>query len=96
MNVPAAGTLGSIRLRVPGQGRIGPQGGNEMAMNHVMDDGATRQQDARQGARSGYMQSQSGREQGRQRSHNALASVRDVVRDTVYTTFDALRGRYDR
>ena len=67
-----------------------------MAMNQVMDDAATRQQDAHQGARAGYLQSQSGRDQGSQRSHGRLASVRDVVRDTVYTTFDALRGRYDR
>ena len=67
-----------------------------MAMNQVMDDGATRQQEAHQGAHAGYMQAQSGHEQSRQRSHNAFASVRDVVRDTVYTTFDALRGRYDR
>ena len=67
-----------------------------MAMNHVIDDGATRQQESRPRARASYMQEQSGRDPGRQRSHNALASVRDVVRETVYTTFDALRGRYDR
>jgi hypothetical protein len=31
------------------------------------------------------------------RGIGALAtSMRDLVRDTVYVTFDALRGRYDR
>jgi hypothetical protein len=67
-----------------------------MAINQAMNDGSSHRQEAHAGARTGYLQAQSAREQGRQRSHNALASVRDMVRDTVYTTFDALRGRYDR
>ena len=30
------------------------------------------------------------------RKANGIGALAGIVRDTVYTTFDALRGRYDR
>jgi hypothetical protein len=67
-----------------------------MAINQAMNDASSHRQDSHAGARNGYLHAQSVRPQGNPRSHGPLASVRDMVRDTVYTTFDALRGRYDR
>jgi hypothetical protein len=61
------------------------------------------EEDSVQGDRQRSMRAQSaaGRnaaEQGRRapRAGRMGSNVREVVRETVYATYDALRGRYDR
>ena len=66
-----------------------------MATNPAIDEGVSQRQEAHAAARAGHLRDEPAGSQ-RQRPHGAISSVREMVRDTVYATFDALRGRYDR
>jgi hypothetical protein len=66
-----------------------------MATNPAIDEAVAQRQEAYAAARPAHLREEPARSQ-RQRPQGAISSVREVVRDTVYATFDALRGRYDR
>jgi hypothetical protein len=66
-----------------------------MATNPAMDEGVSQRQEVHAAARIARLRDEPASVR-RQRPLGAIGSVRDVVRDTVQATFDALRGRYDR
>jgi len=65
-----------------------------MATNAMMDGGA--QRDRQQLASRATERDNGVAGRRPQRLGTLASSMREVVRETVYATYDALRGRYDR